>query len=500
MSPDPRLEHFFAAIQRQDPEQVRQLLEAGISPNCEIEPGRSALTVAIHTGNEEIVHLLIESGADVNPAAPALVPNIQVHGGGIPDPFSEVLSQWDGPAEAQAFYQGLGEVLSAFSVEDEESDEDLDDLDDDEEEDKDLDDEDEDEDRSPLLAAIAQGDLATVKLLLSSGASPNARAWHETPPLVVAARRGHQQILQELIAAGADPNRGFDQLPLPVAAERGHLEVVRILLDAGAEVEGYEEDEWTALMGAARQGHLPVVQLLIERGADVNAWSEGDTPLLLAAQGGHRQVYDLLHPLVESEIQEIGDQEAEQEIAIALKRREREANTGVEKLIDAAFDGKLKQVQQLIDAGVDVNGFEKSGRTALSVAAQRGNLTIIQALLTLGADPNIPDETDEGDPASSPLMAAVSSFFNRRRSETINLLAEGGADVNYQDSSGQTALMYSLAFPEAVTALIEAGADLSLADRDGNTALMRARQLSASVGMCGQTIQILERASAEQSP
>ena len=51
---------------------------------------------------------------------------------------------------------------------------------------------------------------------------------------------------------------------LIVAADRGHLEVVRLLIEAGADAN-------VAIAIAAQNGHLEVVELLLQAGADKNA-------------------------------------------------------------------------------------------------------------------------------------------------------------------------------------------------------------------------------------
>ncbi|MGB3694170.1 MAG: ankyrin repeat domain-containing protein [Spirulinaceae cyanobacterium] len=147
--------------------------------------------------------------------------------------------------------------------------------------------------------------LQAVQTLLKLGAKVNPSIWYEKPALVVAARQGLVEIVQELIAAGAKVNNGFNCLPLHEAANGGHQEIVRLLLETGAEVDAYEEDCWTALMSASNQGYEEVVQILLEFGANANAWSAGETPLLLAARNTHHKVYDLLYPLVNDEIRQL---------------------------------------------------------------------------------------------------------------------------------------------------------------------------------------------------
>jgi ankyrin repeat protein len=504
--PTDRIQDLFVAIQRSDVEQVKRLLSLGVDLNVTDSTQQTALTLACSIGESEIIQLLISAGAKVNLKPEPLVFNPQITATKLPggQNLAELIAQAtvEAPEETKNFYTGLMSVMDAFSGTSAQSiDRDIDDGEDDDElmetdEDDDCEDDDEEDTAStPLGAAVLNGDISNVRKLLQAGADPNPSAWHQTPVMVVAARKGYVEIVQALIAAGSNVNRGFDELPLHTAAKKGHLEVVRLLLDAGADVEGYEEDYWTALMSASSGGHLPIVQLLVERGADVNAWSQGETPLMLSASGVHREIYEFLYPLVSDEIRTIGDRDAEKELAKTLKYRSREHNKAVEKLIDAAMYGNLKQVQELIASGVDVNGIATCNRTALSLAIQGGKIPVIEALLDAGADPNLPDETDDGLAANAPLAEAASTFFATNRSEMVRLLIQRGANVNQQDAEGKTALMRTLHYSdiEVVKILVEAKADLDIRDNDGNTVLMM-----AELGKSTKITNILKQAGATQ--
>ena len=84
--------------------------------------------------------------------------------------------------------------------------------------------------------------------------------------------------------------------PLIVAAERGHANVVDVLLRAKAKVDTADVTGRTALHWAAWQGREKVVDMLLLSGANVNVVDAGTgrKPLDFAIEGGHEKVRDRL--------------------------------------------------------------------------------------------------------------------------------------------------------------------------------------------------------------
>ncbi|HYW96699.1 MAG TPA: ankyrin repeat domain-containing protein [Bacteroidales bacterium] len=139
-------------------------------------------------------------------------------------------------------------------------------------------------------------------------------------------------------------------------------------------------------------------------------------------------------------------------------------------LRDAAFEGNLQAVKQLLSGKADVTSTDEDGRTALMLASYNGYTDIAKLLVTSGSRVNELDK--EGRNA---LMYASTGNFP----ETVSLLLNNGAKINIADTKEHfTALMFAASEGQAKVAeiLLQHGADPSMKDVDGDTALSFARQ------------------------
>jgi ankyrin repeat protein len=106
-------------------------------------------------------------------------------------------------------------------------------------------------------------------------------------PIHDAARNGDLAAVQAELDKGVDVDGGDDSwpemTPLHYAADEGHTEVVELLIANGADVNAEDEEGWTPFHLAAYWGGKDIVELLIAAGADVNAKNNWiGTPLDIA--------------------------------------------------------------------------------------------------------------------------------------------------------------------------------------------------------------------------
>ena len=115
----------------------------------------------------------------------------------------------------------------------------------------------------------------------------------------------------------------------------------------------------------------------------------------------------------------------------------------------------LATVELLIRAGANPKATNRYGVAPLSLACTNGNAAIIGRLLDAGADPNTMAPGGE---------TALMTASRTGKVDAVEILLARGADVNARESvRGQTALMWAAAegHASAIRALVAAGADVN---------------------------------------
>ncbi|HET9843039.1 MAG TPA: ankyrin repeat domain-containing protein, partial [Gammaproteobacteria bacterium] len=139
-------------------------------------------------------------------------------------------------------------------------------------------------------------------------------------------------------------------------------------------------------------------------------------------------------------------------------------------LMQACFKGNDKLVYLLSEKGTDVNLINKSGETALHIAASSKTIDkgVITKLIEKGAKINTEDNF-----GATPLMRAI---INKNGTHKVQELLARGADVKAKDHYGNAALMYAAKCGNSaiIPALVQRGAYIDDCDFSGDTPLITA--------------------------
>lgn len=211
------------------------------------------------------------------------------------------------------------------------------------------------------------------------------------------------------------PTYDIHRTPLFTAAHYGLSDSVRYLL--AMDIRGAQPlNLQTALFIAASAGHEPIVHLLIDNGANPKLPDRsGNTPLHIAASGGHMSMFDNgADPSLQS--------------GAGLHLRSESRHTA---LSFAARGGHESVVHLLLNNGADPNRPNRSGETALFFASSGGYEPVVQLLLDKGADPRISD--NDGNTA---LFLAAGEGHE----PVVQLLLNHGVNPNLLNKSGELAL------------------------------------------------------------
>ena len=186
--------------------------------------------------------------------------------------------------------------------------------------------------------------------------------------LVSAVRDGRVNEVKHLIVCGVDVNATdrWGDTALSEAAKRDNHEMLQIILSSGADV-----NKGNPLLSAVCSEKAETVRLLLKHGADVNQMADNrvlGTPLIQAADDGNLEIL--------------------RDLLAAGARLDARRESGETALIAATKQQHTEIVEALLRAGADVQLADNWNRTALWYAASKGDLKMAEILLGAGAGVN----------------------------------------------------------------------------------------------------------------
>lgn len=336
------------------------------------------------------------------------------------------------------------------------------------------------------LSATSEGrlildpNLTKVKKVLLTLGNPllNLEAYEAHTPLMLAAQNGYRDVCEALLKAGTNhlstDRHGSNVLHQAVCD--GNVQIVELFAADKQLINSKTKLGCTPLMLAAQEGHKVISELLLKAGADqlatdndgLNAMhyaaregkteivsmlnkqlinsraTNGSTPLLFAAQRGHLDMCKLLST--------VG--------ADLLASNKMGWNT-MHWAVDA---GKFEIVKWLSVHKELIDAKSKDGVTPLIIAAGQGYLEIFKFLYNVGAVPFAKDENDKN------VMHEAARIGN---TEMVHLLCCQKQLIDSKAKDGSTPLMYAAHGGHfgVYQALLKEGADALATNKWGWSAM-----------------------------
>jgi ankyrin repeat protein len=358
---------------------------------------------------------------------------------------------------------------------------------------------------TPLVVAIKAESFESAKLLVERGAKVKWSTETNFPvPLHMAAERGAAQLVQAMLARGADANqklrsgetplsRALDALrsvPRNSLLKRNNLlQTIRILRANGATANddqrtnavksndaalsqllrtpGNVSDQ--ELYGAIENGSIGMLESILAQRPELNRensnrsvlWYE-KTPLIFAASLGKVQaVKALLKAGAKVDLAAEGRSPLDWAVAHYRSPNDNPAEA-------------LESINVLLTAGADVHSVD------FGELVWDRYTKLLEILLAHGADPNKTFKGRTGGVVTPLYVAADHGYV-----DVVKLLLKSKAIVNLADADGETPLHGAVrravartssseplsAFLEVIEILINAGADVNARNRDGHTPL-----------------------------
>jgi ankyrin repeat protein len=317
-------------------ESLQILLKAGVDPNAKKDGVYTPLCSAIRDNRAEIVSVLLANGADPNVPASEyptfkcvthnrvhFLPQLVAAGADLHTPKG-IIEKAVEHNNKEALRYLLEKNVSP-------------------------------NDRSPeghtaLTTAIRENRVDVVDLLLAHGADPGVRG--ENWPICMAVKR--PEILAKLLPKVHNPRAVKGVIEMAVVADQ--LQSVKLLLKAGVSVEDKNGGVFSPLTTALREDRKGIVKFLLnEGGADVNSPGE-HLPIVKALRRFHNQDTDYIEMLL--------NKGADPNLMYR----------GWNGILQAVENGDAKVLKLLVTkgGGADLNATTDEGRTVMDIVTERG--------------------------------------------------------------------------------------------------------------------------------
>jgi ankyrin repeat protein len=283
---------------------------------------------------------------------------------------------------------------------------------------------------TPLGVAVLQGHERIVQHLLNTRrVDVNARNRERRTPIFNAVERGRKRIMELLLGEkdldlSCQDVNGFS--PLIYSTFTAPTALTKTLLSHPRSYVNVRDNEGrTALWYAVELKNRDSVRLLLKNGADPEAQDiEGVSPLRKSIEKGGLSTLQMLLSY------------SRQGHSTLLH----DANHGVggeqSLLCLAAYRGKDRMVQHLLDHGWDVNEVDPARRTPLHLAVEEGHRRVVEVLLS---HPEIKSHAQ--DQCGSTALHEAAELGNLSVANLI--LAKSSISLNIEDSYGATPLWWA---------------------------------------------------------